>query len=54
MEHIHLHRLLESILKEYPKDFICEEEKYYKIERFFMQEYLEYAHAKIQEILTNK
>lgn len=46
--------LLESILKECPKDFICGEEEYYKIERFFMQEYLEYAHAKIQEILTNK
>ena len=47
-------------LKEYPKDFICEEEKYYKIERFFDEKsekkdtfkgILEIINIKIENIL---
>ena len=46
--------LLKAILGKYPEEFICDEREYERLEKFFLQEYLEYAYTEIYEILKNE
>lgn len=44
----------QSTIGKYPEEFICDEREYERLEKFFLQEYLEYAYAEIYEILKNE